>query len=155
MTTPTMFTYAGGADALRALAETHYGRCVTDPVLVEVFGSEAHPQHVERLADWLGEVLGGPDRYTRLHGGHHALLRQHAGRSITEEQRRRFVEIFLESADAVGLPGDPGFRTRLREYLEWGTGIAMDVSQQDEVGDTDEPVPVWGWGPAGPPAEVS
>ena len=152
MTTPTMFAYAGGAEALQALAETHYGRCVTDPLLSEVFGSEAHPDHVARLADWLGEVLGGPDRYTQLHGGHHALLRQHAGRGITEEQRRRFVEIFLESADAVGLPDHPVFRTRLREYLDWGTGIAKDVSQSSEVLETDEPVPVWGWGAAGPPS---
>ena len=151
MTTPTMYEFAGGATALRSLAETHYGRCVTDPLLSQVFGDEAHPDHVVRLADWLGEVLGGPASYTELHGGHHALLRRHVGRGITEDQRRRFVEIFFESADAVGLPAHPVFRTRLREYVEWGTGIAKDVSQQATVEDSDEPVPVWDWGPAGPP----
>jgi hemoglobin len=154
MTELTMFEYAGGAPAIHALAATHYGRCVTDAVLAEVFGDESHPQHVVRLGDWLGEVLGGPDTYTRSHGGHNALLRQHAGRQITEEQRRRFIEIFFESADAVGLPDHPVFRQRLRQYVEWGTAIAKDVSQQDEVGHTDEPVPVWGWGPAGAPAQV-
>jgi hemoglobin len=153
--TPTMFAYAGGADALHAVAETHYGRCLTDPVLSEVFGAELHPEHVAHLADWLGEVLGGPDRYTRLHGGHHALLERHAGRQITETQRQRFVEVFLESADAVGLPDDPVFRTRLREYLEWGTGIAQEVSQRPDVPDTHEPVPLWGWGAAGPPESGS
>lgn len=151
MSTPTMFTYAGGEPALRALAETHYARCLTDPVLAEVFGPDPHPDHVTHLADWLGEVLGGPDRYTRLHGGHRALLQRHAGRGITEEQRARFVAVFLESADAVGLPDDQVFRDRLREYLEWGTGIAKEVSQQAEAPDTHEPVPVWGWGAAGPP----
>jgi truncated hemoglobin YjbI len=153
MTEPTMFEYAGGAPALRALAETHYEACVTDPVLAEVFGAEAHPEHVAHLADWLGEVLGGPDRYTRLHGGHHALLLRHAGRGIAEDQRRRFVEVFLESADAVGLPANPVFRERLREYLEWGTAIARDVSQSPTVAETHEPVPIWGWGPAGAPAD--
>jgi hemoglobin len=151
MTEPTMFAYAGGAPALQALAETHYGRCVSDPLLMQVFGTEPHRDHVVRLADWLGEVLRGPDRYTRLHGGHSALLRRHAGRGITEEQRQRFVEIFFESADDVGLPANPVFRTRLREYLDWGTGIAVDVSQQASVADSHEPVPIWGWGPAGPP----
>ena len=146
-----MFTYAGGAETLHALARTHYGRCVADPLLSRVFGTEPHPAHVDRLADWLGEVLGGPDRYTRLHGGHHALLRKHAGRGITEEERQRFVEIFFESADEVGLPPHPVFRKRLREYIDWGTGIALEVSYQATVGDTDEPVPVWGWGEAGPP----
>jgi len=151
MTAPTMFSHAGGDPALRALAKTHYDRCVTDPVLSEVFGTEPHPDHVEHLADWLGEVLGGPDRYTRLHGGHHQLLQRHAGRGITEEQRQRFVEVFLESADAVGLPADRVFRERLREYLEWGTAIARDVSQEAVAPDTHEPVPLWGWGAAGPP----
>ena len=151
MTEPTMFEYAGGDRALRALAETHYGRCLTDPVLSQVFGTDARPEHVAHLADWLGEVLGGPDRYTQLHGGHHALLLHHAGRGITEEQRQRFVEVFLESADAVGLPAHPVFRTRLREYLEWGTAIARDVSHEPTVPDTREPVPIWGWGAAGPP----
>jgi hemoglobin len=155
MTEQTMFEYAGGAPAIRALAATHYGRCVTDPVLAQMFGDEPHPGHVVRLADWLGEVLGGPDAYTREHGGHNALLRQHAGRHITEEQRRRFVEVFFESADDIGLPDHPVFRERLREYVEWGTAIAKDVSQQDEVGHTSEPVPVWGWGPAGAPTVLS
>lgn len=151
MTELTMFEYAGGAPAIHALAATHYGRCVTDPILAEVFGDESHPQHVVRLSDWLGEVLGGPDTYTSSHGGHNALLRQHAGRRITEAQRQRFVEIFFESADSVGLPDNPVFRERLREYVEWGTAIALEVSQEDEVGETQEPVPIWGWGPEGAP----
>jgi hemoglobin len=161
MTEQTMFEYAGGAPAIRALAATHYGRCVSDPVLAQVFGDEPHRQHVGRLADWLGEVLGGPDAYTREHGytrehcGHSALLPQHAGRHITEAQRRRFVEVFFEVADDVGLPDHPVFRDRLREYVEWGTAIAIDVSQHDQVGPTSESVPVWGWGPGGPPPALS
>jgi hemoglobin len=153
MTEPTMFEYAGGARALHALAETHYRRCLTDPVMSKVFGTDARPEHVAHLADWLGEVLGGPDQYTQLHGGHHALLLRHAGRGITEAQRQRFVEVFLESADAVGLPDHPVFRTRLHEYLEWGTAIARDVSHEPTVDDTREPVPIWGWGPAGAPRD--
>lgn len=152
MTEPTMFEYAGGAPAIHALAATHYGRCVADPVLAEVFGDESHPHHVVRLSDWLGEVLGGPDTYTRSHGDHTALLRQHAGRGITEKQRQRFVEIFFESADSVGLPDNPVFRERLRAYVEWGTAIAVEVSQETEVESTQEPVPSWGWGAAGAPA---
>jgi hemoglobin len=153
MTEQTMFAYAGGEDALRALAETHYQRCLADPVLAPVFGSNPSPDHVAHLVDWLGEVLGGPDRYTELHGGHHALLIHHAGHHITEQQRRRFVEIFLDSADAAGLPRHPTFRARLWEYLEWGTAIAKDVSQDQTVEESDEPVPIWGWGPAGAPRD--
>jgi hemoglobin len=145
MREPTIFEHLGGADALRHLAEAQYRRCLTDPVLIPVFGTQGRPGHVEHLAAWLGEVFGGPDSYTRELGGHGALLRHHANRSITEAQRQRFVEIFLEAADEAGLPNDERFRRRFREYIEWGSRIAMDISQPGADITTGEPVPRWGW----------
>jgi hemoglobin len=144
-TEPTLFDHAGGAEALRRLADAQYRRCLTDPVLTPVFGTRGRPGHVDHLAAWLGEVFGGPDVYTRELGGHSALLRHHANLSITEEQRRRFVEVFMEAADEVGLPADERFRRRLREYLEWGSGIAVAVSQPGADVSSREPVPRWGW----------
>ncbi|GAB3407334.1 group II truncated hemoglobin [Flindersiella endophytica] len=141
----TLFEYAGGAPAMRKLAGAHYRRCQTDPVLVEVFGTTPRPEHVQHLADWLGEVFGGPAVYTQQHGGHNALLQHHAGFHITEGQRQRFVEAFLEAADEAGWPADERFRTRVKEYVEWGSAIALDVSQSDEVPHSDQPVPGWDW----------
>jgi hemoglobin len=149
----TLYEYAGGASALRRLAEAQYRRCVTDPVLVEIFGTEAHPDHVDHLTDWLTEVLGGPKLYTERHGGHAALLGHHAGLGIDERHRKQFVNAFLETADEVALPDNPIFRRRLREYLDWGSKIAEAVSQPGADTSSDEPVPVWDWGPDGPPAE--
>jgi hemoglobin len=151
MTTPTIFEYVGGADALRALAEAQYRRCLTDPVLTEVFGTHARPGHVEHLAAWLGEVFGGPPTYTETLGGHGALLRHHGNLAITEAQRQRFVEVFVAAADEVGLPPYPTFRRRFVEYLEWGTAIAKAVSQPGADLSTDQPVPRWDWGTEGPP----
>lgn len=148
---PTLYDYAGGREAMVGVAGVHYGRCLTDPVLSQVFGTRGSASHAEHLADWLTEVLGGPKPYTERHGGHEALLRHHAGRAISEPQRPRFVEVFLESSDAAGLPDEPRFRARLREYLEWGTAIAVDVSQPGADTSSDDPVPVWEWGPEGPP----
>lgn len=145
MPEPTLYEYAGGASAMHAVADAHYRRCVTDPVLSELFGTRGNPGHVEHLADWMSEVFGGPAAYTERHGGHNALLRHHAGFHITEAQRTRFVEAFLEAADEVGLPDDERFRGRLREYLEWGTGIAKQISQLDQAPHTDQPVPRWEW----------
>lgn len=119
--------------------------------MVEIFGVEGRPGHVEHLADWLTEVLGGPKAYTDQHGGHQALLRHHANRGIQERHRVRFVEAFMAAADEVGLPDNPAFRTRFREYLEWGSAIAKEVSQPGADTSSDDPVPVWDWGPAGPP----
>jgi hemoglobin len=148
---PTLYDYAGGREAMLRVADAHYRRCLTDPVLVEVFGTHGSASHVESLADWLTEVLGGPKLYTEQHGGHEALLGHHANKSIAEPQRARFVEAFVAAADEVGLPEEPHFRQRLLDYLEWGTAIAVEVSQPGADVTSDEPVPVWGWGADGPP----
>src|ERR671932_403056 len=137
---PTLYEFAGGREALRSLADAQYRRCLTDPVLVEIFGSQGRPEHVDHLADWLSEVLGGPKLYTERHGGHGALLRHHANLGIDERQRRRFVEVFVEAADEVGLPDDPVFRTRRREYLDWGSKIAQEIPQPGVDTTSDEPV---------------
>ena len=145
MSEPTIFEHLGGADALRRLADAQYRRCLTDSVLIQVFGTEGRPGHVEHLAAWLGEVFGGSDFYTRELGGHGALLRHHANLAITEAQRQRFVEVFLQAADDAELPSDERFRRRFREYIEWGSRIAMAISQPDADITTHEPVPHWGW----------
>jgi hemoglobin len=144
-TTTTIFEYAGGAPAWQRLAEAQYRRCLTDPVLIELFGTEGRPGHADHLAAWLGEVFGGPDRYTRELGGHGALLRHHANLAITQPQRERFIESFLAAADEVGLPDDDRFRGRFRAYLDWGTAIAVAVSQPGADTSSDQPVPHWGW----------
>lgn len=150
--TVTLYEYAGGAEAMHRLAKAHYDHCLSDPLLKQVFGDQARPDHVEHLATWLSEVFGGPSGYTDRYGGHHALLEHHAGLGISEEQRAAFVDAFMVSADEAGLPADERFRKRLREYVEWGTHIAHAVSQHPTVGPSNQPVPSWDWGPDGPPS---
>ena len=152
MNSQSLYDYAGGHDALHRLAAAQYARCLEDPVLVEIFGTDGRPDHVDHLADWLTEVLGGPKLYTEQHGGHEALLKHHANLEIAERHRQRFVDVFVQAADEVGLPDDPVFRKRLREYLDWGSKIAEAVSQPGADTSSSQPVPVWDWGPDGPPA---
>ena len=80
-----------------------------------------HPQHV---AIWLGEVFGGPPRYTEEHGGYPHMLAKHRGRALTEPMRRRWVELICDAADDAGLPSDPEFRSAFVAYIEWGTRLA-------------------------------
>lgn len=152
MSDQTIYEYLGGDAPLLRLAAAQYGRCLSDPILTPVFGTDGRPGHVEHLAAWLGEVFGGPATYTERHGGHGGLLRHHANLQITDEQRRRFVEVFVEAADEVGLPDSPIFRKRFREYIEWGANIAQSVSQPGASVESDQPVPRWDWGPDGAPA---
>src|SRR4051812_7845654 len=78
---PTLFEFAGGSPAFLALATAHHARCLADPELNHPFSHEdQHPQHVERLAAYWAEVLGGPPGYSTACGGdQHGVLAMHAG----------------------------------------------------------------------------
>ena len=64
MTRPLIFEYAGGAPAFHALAADFHARCLADPVLEHPFSHTSNPEHVQWLADYWGEVFGGPAVYT-------------------------------------------------------------------------------------------
>src|SRR5262245_66149286 len=85
--TPTLYEWAGGADALDRLTECFYRRVKADPVLDELFANlpEDHPHHV---ALWLGEVFGGPKAYTEEHGGYPHMLSKHVGLAIRRSKGR-------------------------------------------------------------------
>ena len=79
------------------------------------------------------------------------MVARHLGRHLTQEQRVRWMQRLFESADAVGLPSDPEFRSALVAYFEWGSRLAVINSQDGATVDPDAPMPKWGWGvPGGP-----
>ena len=147
--TPTLYEWAGGADALRRLTEVFYDRVHDDPVLAPVF-AQMGPDHREHVALWLGEVFGGPATYTDELGGYPSMLRHHLGLELTEEQRSRWAALIAASADQAGLPDDPEFRSAFVAYVEWGTRIALANSQPGAEPMPEAPVPQWGWGEAPP-----
>lgn len=98
----------------------------------------------------MSEVFGGPHSYTRERGGYAHMLNHRLGKAITAPQRRRWVNLLLDAADAVGLPGDPEFRAAFLGYIEWGTRLAMRNSQPGAKPARTAPVPQWGWGVAPP-----
>jgi hemoglobin len=59
---PSIYGFAGGEPAFRALAAAHHQRCLEDPVLEHPFSHPGNPEHVERLADYWSEAFGGPAR---------------------------------------------------------------------------------------------
>jgi truncated hemoglobin YjbI len=141
---PTLYEWAGGADALLKLTETFYVHVRDDELLAPVFAQmdPAHPQHV---AAWLGEVFGGPTEYSATRGGHAHMIGRHLGRALTEQQRRRWVALLIDTADEVGLPADPEFRASFVGYLEWGTRMAVMLSQPGIEAPEQSPMPTWGW----------
>jgi hemoglobin len=66
---------------------------------------------------------------------------------ITDEQRERFVALYLEALDAAGMPDDEAFRQAVTEHVEFGSHVA----QQNSRAKTDDElhlirqVPHWNW----------
>jgi hemoglobin len=142
---PTIYEWVGGQPALERLTERFYEHVKQDALLGPVFAhmDAGHPTHV---AAFLAEVLGGPATYSERHGGHSHMVRQHLNRHLTQDKRRRWVELLLATADELGLPDDPEFRSALVGYLEWGSRLAVINSQPGATVDPHAPMPRWGWG---------
>ncbi|QEE26775.1 globin [Terriglobus albidus] len=151
-TVPTLYEWAGGSPALERLFVRFYERVPQEPLLRDVF-AQMDPHHAQHVAAFVGEVLGGPKVYSEEHGGHAHMIRKHMGRNLTDEQRRRWMSLLLETADEVGLPDDPEFRSAFVGYLEWGSRLAVINSKLDLAAteDTTAPMPQWSWGAVGGP----
>jgi hemoglobin len=141
----TLYEHAGGDEAIHRLEEIFYTKALSDPVLRELF-NERKPRHVAHLTWFTAESFGGPDRFTRELGFQH-IIDVHRGLKITDQQRDRFVALYLESLDDAGLPDDEPFRGAVRSHLEFGAHVA----QQNALAETDaelhpiRAVPHWQW----------
>ncbi|MFI7673087.1 group II truncated hemoglobin [Actinophytocola sp. NPDC049390] len=142
---PTLFEWAGGAEAFDKLFQTFYERVPQDELLAPLF-ADMDADHAKHVATWLSEVFGGPRTYSEQRGGHPHMIAMHLGKGITEQQRRRWVALLQGTADEVGLPDDPEFRSAFAGYLEWGTRLAVIFSAPDATPNAAEPMPAWGWG---------
>jgi hemoglobin len=142
---PSLYEHAGGEEGLHRLEDRFYDSVLRDPLLQPLFG-EGQPQHVEHLTMFTAESFGGPDRFSRELGFAH-LIDVHRGLEITEEQRRRFVELYVEALDAAGMPDDAPFREAVLEHVEFGTQVAKQNShaRADEELHPLREVPSWTW----------
>jgi hemoglobin len=143
---PTLYEFAGGDGAFLALATAHHERCLADPELNHPFSHpDQHPRHVERLAAYWAEVLGGPPRFSAECGDHSAMLTMHAGNGDLSDLGRRFVECFVRAADDAKLPEDPDFRAALRAYMEWAVAEVLTYPEPGAVIPPGLPMPRWSW----------
>jgi CDGSH-type Zn-finger protein/truncated hemoglobin YjbI len=148
---PTMFEWAGGQPALTRMTRLFYEKYVPDDPLLGPLFANMSADHPERVADWLGEVFGGPRSYSERHGGYRHMMAQHLGKALTEAQRARWVALICQAVQETGLPADAEFRSAFTAYIEWGSRIALENSQPGVSPPADLPMPRWDWGPAGPP----
>lgn len=147
---PTLYDWIGGESALSALTHAFYARVLQDPVLAPVF-ARMGPEHPTHVAAFIGEVFGGPTTYSATIGGHAGMIRHHLNRALGEDERRRWINLLLDTYADLGLPQDPEFMSALVGYLEWGSRLAVINSQPGTPDPADSPMPRWGWGEVGGP----
>ncbi|MFD0362704.1 group II truncated hemoglobin [Nocardia sp. GCM10030253] len=141
----SLYEHAGGEEVLHRVEEAFYDKVLADPVLKTQF-AERLPDHVDHLTWFTAESFGGPDRFTKQLGFDH-IIAVHRNLAITDEQRRRFVELYVEAFEEAGLMDNDAFRAAVRSHAEFGS----EVAQQNSHAKTDEElhpireVPRWTW----------
>ena len=144
---PTLFEFAGGEAALLALARAHHARCLADPELNHPFSRDGqHPQHVERLAAYWGEVLGGPATYSQDCGTESGVLELHSATATWEISVHDSSTASSRRSTTPALPADAEFRASMRAYMEWAVSNVLSYSAEDTVVPAGVGMPRWDWG---------
>jgi hemoglobin len=145
MARPSLYEFAGGHDALLALAAATTERCLADPELNHAFSQGLSPNHDEHLAAYWAEVVGGPPGYSRSLGGHSGMLDLHAAHGTPDDWGDRFEACFVQAMDDADLPKDPEFRRAMRDYMHWATREVNRYSPPGSTVKPDLPMPRWSW----------
>src|SRR5690242_21602538 len=126
----TVFAAAGGSDGLRRLAEAWHKRVMADEVVAHAFSHGFHPEHVERLAAYWAEALGGPRTYSESYGDETTVVRMHSGNGEHDEMNCRVIACFDQALVDVGLAADPALRQVLNVYFAWAATQRMSRYHQ-------------------------
>jgi hemoglobin len=141
----TIYEAAGGRKAFVDLAHAWHNRCLADPVVSHAFSHGFHPHHVERLAAYWAEVLGGPSEFTESIGDESFVVRLHSGNGEHKEMDDRAQTCFELALDDAGLPPDRALRATLKAYFRWALEeMAAYPSSADDV-PPGRALPRWSW----------
>jgi hemoglobin len=142
----TVYEAAGGTEGLERLARAWHARVMADEVVSHAFSHGYQPDHVERLASYWAEALGGPEAYTATYGDETSVVRIHSGNGPHEEMDRRAIACFDQALADVGLSGDDRLRRVLHDYFAWATTTTMSRYHRsaDDVPDGLR-IPGWSW----------
>ena len=142
----TVFEAAGGTDGLRLLAGAWHRRVMADDVVAHAFSHGFHPQHVERLAAYWAEALGGPSAYSASYGDETSVVQIHSGKGEHDEMNRRAIACFDQALADVGLAANTELWQVLHDYFAWATTTTIYKYHQSAA---DVPnslsIPKWSW----------
>jgi truncated hemoglobin YjbI len=139
----TVYEAAGGSEGLMRLAAAWHERVMADEVVSHAFHGGAKPDHVERLATYWGEALGGPPAYTTTYEDEAFVERLHSGQGEHDEMNRLAIDCFDQAMTDAGID-DERLRQVLHDYFAWATFGTMYHHDTDEIRD-GLTVPRWSW----------
>ena len=115
-------------------------------VVAHAFSHGFHPQHVERLAAYWAEALGGPTTYSDSYGDETTVVKMHSGNGEHDEMNRRAIVCFDLALSDIGLANDDVLRQVLHDYFAWATTTTMSRYHQsaDDV-PNGLSIPHWSW----------
>ena len=142
----TLLDAAGGSDGLRRLASAWHERVLADEVVAHAFSHGFRDDHVERLAAYWAEALGGPADYTTRYGNESEVVRLHSGDGPHDEMNERAVACFDAALADVGLAADERVARVLRDYFAWATWNSM-YRYHRSADDVPDGLPLvrWSW----------
>jgi hemoglobin len=142
----TIFEAAGGEAGLMRLARAWHACVMADEEVSHAFSHGFQADHVERLAAYWVEALGGPAAYSTAYGDETSVVRIHSGNGPHEEMDRRAIACFDQALADVGLDSDEQVRQVLHDYFEWATRAQMSRYHRsaDDVPDGLD-IPHWSW----------
>ncbi len=119
---------------------------MADTVVSHAFSHGFRPDHIERLAAYWAEALGGPQTYSETYGDETSVVRIHSGNGPHEEMDRRAIACFDDAMADVGLFDVHPVRAVLHEYFAWATTTTMSRYHRspDDVPE-GMPIPHWSW----------
>jgi len=110
------------------------------------FAHHYEPRHVERLAVYWAETLGGPTTYSDSYGDETSVVKIHSGNGEHDEMNRRAIACFDLALEDVGLANNDVLQQVLHDYFAWATMTTMSRyhSSADDV-PKGLTIPHWSW----------
>ena len=120
-----MYEAARGAEGMLRLAGAWHARVMADAVVSHAFSHGFNPEHIERLAAYWAEALGGPTTYSDSYGDETSVVRMHSGNGPHKEMDQRAIACFDQALIDAGLAGDDRLGQVLHDYFSWATTTTM------------------------------
>lgn len=133
-------------EGMRRLAAAWHERVLQDEEAGHPFRHGVKPDHVERLAAYWAEALGGPALYSGSYGNETSVVRIHSGNGEHDEMNRKAIACFDQALADAGLAQDAKLSAVLHDYFAWATTTTM-YRYHRTADDVPEglTIPRWSW----------